>query len=187
MRRSPAIERLSIRATAVFATLALTLAMAAASLLTPAQSLARTRRGECAIRTSLSAHEARLCRRVRRHVVKRRARHAGPSPVPAGASPQGEPAQSAPVAPTTCEDGLAPTPLSGGGFSCADGSTPSCAGGSSAVPAASGSGYVCTAPPEGESASSGAACEEQLEACEVEGEIEIEGKVESESEEEIPD
>jgi hypothetical protein len=111
------------------------LALLAAALLGPSQTLALTHKASCSASSARVAakHGAHACVRAgRKHKHRHASRHAGAKAL-AGAP---APAASSPAA--TCADGSAPVRAGNGSFACDDGSEPECESG--ATPTRSGNG-----------------------------------------------
>jgi hypothetical protein len=116
------------------------LALLAAALLGPTQSLALAHKTSCSAASArvTTKHAGRSCtrnghKRKHHHASRRDGKHL-PAETPAAA------AQNPPAA---CEDGSAPLRASDGSFSCADGSEPECEDGTIPTRSSNGKRLLC--------------------------------------------
>ena len=168
LRRAPSSSRSPFplpnhpftRRSASMLTLVVSLAMLAAALLGPSQTLAQTRKLTCVSATAhtRAKHGAHGCTRSahKRKTHHSTTRHTGHA---LAKTPQEVTPATTPAA---CEDGSAPVQASDGSFSCGDGSEPECEEGSAPTLSADGKSLVCLLPSEGEFESGEAECEEGL-------------------------
>jgi hypothetical protein len=141
-------------------TLAVSLAVLAAALLGPSQTLAQARKLTCVSATAhtRAKHDAHGCVRSlhkhkAHHPTGRHAKHAL-TKAPGEVTPA--------TTPAACEDGSAPIPAGDGSFSCGDGSEPECEDGSAPTRSADGNSLVCLLLSEDEAEAGEAECEEGL-------------------------
>jgi hypothetical protein len=142
----------------VAVTVALLLGALVTALLGPAQTLAQTRKPACsssAARAEKAKHAAHPCA-IRKAKGKGAGKHRR--------AKKRHRSSSAPAIPASCENG-APPVLSGGSFSCEDGSEPQCVDGAAPKASRNGKLLLCPAAEEGEAGSGEAECEEEEPEC----------------------
>jgi hypothetical protein len=143
-------------------TIALSLVVLAAALLGPSQTLAQTHKPACAAARGRAAHACSS----HKGKHKRKPRHRGKNTTKRKAT-KTKGGASSPVilVPALCEDGSKPIRAGADGFTCEDGSEPSCEDNVAPTTSRNGKTLLCPAPGESEaSASEGESqgeCEEE--------------------------
>jgi len=138
-------------------TLVLLLGALVTALLGPAQTLAQTSKPACSSSTTHAKQAKRTAHPCTTHKGKKR-KHAKKT----------HRSSSGPAIPASCENGTPPV-LSGGSFSCEDGSEPQCVDGATPKLSSSGKRLLCPVATEGESGSVEAECEEEELECAASG------------------
>jgi hypothetical protein len=136
--------------------LALTLALAAAALMGPSQTLAQTHRSSCASTHAKVKCNTRACTQSTR---KGRGRHAAKCHTNRASRKTRKTTSHQALAPAYCEGGGAPVQAEDGSFACEDGAEPQCENG--AIPTPRGKSLVCPVIFSEESSSGEAECEEE--------------------------
>ncbi len=139
--------------------LAVALGVLFAALLGPAQTLAQTRKLVCPGSTAHSRTKrgAHACLQASH---KRKTHHARGHHAKHAVGVAGETVAAA--VPASCEDGSVPVPVTGGSFSCSDGSEPECEDGATPTRSANGKSLLCPLATEEESEAGEAECEEDI-------------------------
>ncbi len=159
---SPLIIRSHARRLTLAATLVLSLGVLVAALVGPAQTLAQTRETGCSTSTA-RAKAKRTTRACTQSSRKSKSRSHGKHALEK-TSKRGSDRPAAVAA--LCEDGGIPTRGADGGFSCADGSEPTCESGAAPRTSRNGKSLICPIIGEseagaGESGAGEAECEEE--------------------------
>jgi hypothetical protein len=122
-------------------TIALSLVVLAAALLGPSQTFAQTHKAACAAARGKAA--ARACSS---HKHKRKPHHGDKKRKAAKSKAKGGASGPVILVPALCEDGSKPVRTGADGFTCEDGSEPSCEGNVAPTTSRNGKTLLCPAP-----------------------------------------